>query len=59
MFAAAQHSLLKSALYGHYPDIEIREVPDYVKLVPPTVPNDEWDMYGEDWDYFREKMLIL
>ena len=47
-----QHRMsIESALYGHYPDLEIREVPDYVKLVPPTVPNDEWDMYGEDWDY--------
>jgi len=42
---------LESALFGHYPDIEIHEAQDYVKLVPPTVPNDEWDMYGEDWDY--------
>jgi hypothetical protein len=45
---------VESALFGHYPDAEIFEVPDYVKLVPPTVPNDEWDMYGEDWDLRRE-----
>jgi len=42
---------IESALFGHYPDIEIKEVPDYTKLVPPTVPNAEWDMYGEDWVY--------
>lgn len=53
--ALDQHRLsIESALYGHYPDIEIREVPDYVKLVPPTVPNEEWNMYGEDWDLHRE-----
>ena len=47
-----QHKIaVETALYGHYPDLEIREVPDYVKLVPPTVPNDEWDIYGEDWEY--------
>ena len=47
-----QHvTAVEMALYAHYPDIEIHRVPDYVKLVPPTVPNDEWDMYGEDWDY--------
>ena len=47
-----QHkATFEMALYAHYPDLEIHEVPDYVKLVPPTVPNDEWDMYGEDWDY--------
>ena len=41
---------LESALYGHYPDIEINEVSDYTKLVPSTVPNEEWDAYGEDWE---------
>ncbi|MEI7424803.1 MAG: hypothetical protein WCK10_01645 [Candidatus Staskawiczbacteria bacterium] len=41
------------ALYAHYPDLEIKQVPDYVKLVPPTVPNEEWDIYGEDWDYYE------
>jgi len=45
---------IESALYGHYPDIEIHEAVDYVRSVPPTIPNDEWDMYGEDWDYGRE-----
>ncbi len=44
---------IESALFGNYPDLEIREVTDYVKLVPSTVPNDEWDMYGEDWDLDR------
>ncbi len=43
-----QHTI-ESAIYGHYPNVEITEVPDYVKLVPPTVPNEEWDIYGEDW----------
>ncbi|HCC59888.1 MAG: hypothetical protein A2402_00665 [Candidatus Staskawiczbacteria bacterium RIFOXYC1_FULL_37_43] len=40
----------ESALFGHYPDIEINEAPDYTKLVPQTVPNEEWDAYGEDWE---------
>jgi len=41
---------LEAALFAHYPDIEIHEATDYVKLVPPTIPNEEWDMYGEDWE---------
>jgi len=50
-----QHeSTIKAALYGHYPDIEIRRSQDYVKLVPPTVPNEDWDMYGEDWRFGKE-----
>jgi len=39
------------ALYAHYPDLEINEVPDYTRLVPSTIPNEEWNMYGEDFDY--------
>lgn len=45
---------VEMALYAHYPDIEIHTAQDYVKLVPPTVPNEDWDMYGEDWDLYRE-----
>jgi len=53
--ALKQHvSSIEAALFGHYPDIEIHEAQDYVKLVPPTIPNDEWDMYGEDWALRRE-----
>ena len=39
---------IETALYAHYPNIEIKEVDDYVNLVPPTVPNEEWNLYGED-----------
>jgi len=50
---------IEAALFGHYPDIEIAETQDYVKLVPPTVPNDDWDMYGEDWDFDRDDAYPL
>lgn len=53
--AKQQHrGAIEAVLYGHYPEIEIKEVDDYVKLVPQTVPNDEWDMYGEDWDLYKD-----
>jgi hypothetical protein len=48
-----RHSF-ESAFFGHYPDIEIREVTDYTKLVPQTVPNEEWDMYGEEWVFQKD-----
>ncbi len=51
-----QHVLtVETALYAHFPDIEVHEVSDYTKLVPPTVPNEEWDMYGEDWEFRRKE----
>lgn len=58
-FLQQHRASIEAALYGHYPDIEIKEVPDYVKLVPPTVPNEEWDMYGEDWDFREEDALPI
>jgi hypothetical protein len=55
-----QHRLMiETALYAHYPDIEISEVADYVKLVPPTVPNDEWNMYGEDLILAKDNALPI
>ncbi len=40
---------LETALYGHYPELEIHEVQDYTKNVPQNIPNEEWDVYGEDF----------
>jgi len=40
---------LETALYSHYPQLEIAEVPDYTKNVPQNIPNEEWDVYGEDF----------
>lgn len=51
----AQHRLMiESVLYSHYPEIEIHQVSDYAKNVPTTIPNEEWDMYGEDFLLNRE-----
>lgn len=47
--SVGHRSVLESALYGHYPELEIREVPDYTKQVPQNIPNKEWDVYGEDF----------
>jgi hypothetical protein len=48
--ANSHRMTVETALYGHYPEIEIKEVSDYTKLVPQNVPNEEWDLYGEDWE---------
>lgn len=52
----AQHkTTFEMSLFAHYPDLEIHEASDYVKLVPPTIPDEEWDVYGEDWIFFGGK----
>jgi len=42
-----QH-IIESTIYSHYPAAEISEVPDYTDLVPQTIPNEEWAVYGSD-----------
>ncbi|TSC95230.1 MAG: hypothetical protein CEN87_242 [Parcubacteria group bacterium Licking1014_1] len=55
-----QHRLMiETALYAHYPDIEINEAPDYTKFVPATIPNEEWDMYGEDFIMAKDDILPI
>lgn len=44
-----QRVTIEAILYNHYPEMEIHEVPDYTKNVPQNVPNDEWNLYGEDF----------
>jgi len=44
---------VETALYGHYPELEIHEVSDYTKNVPQNIPNAEWDVYGEDFIFQR------
>ncbi|MGI6341090.1 MAG: hypothetical protein ACOX0B_02700 [Minisyncoccales bacterium] len=37
---------MESAIYSQYPNVELREVTDYVNLVPRDLPNKEWDLWG-------------
>ncbi len=43
-------NLLESSLYAQYPDAEIIEAQDYTELVPPDIPNEEWDLWGCDYE---------
>jgi len=58
-FMRQHRGVVETTLFGHYPDIEIHEVEDYTKLVPSTVPNDEWDMYGEDYIFVKPDAIPL
>lgn len=42
-------NLVESHFYAQYPDVEIREVPDYVNDVPGVIPNKDWDLWGTDF----------
>jgi hypothetical protein len=50
---SSHRPIVESALYSHYPELEIREVSDYTKNVPQNIPNSEWDVYGEDFILVR------
>ncbi len=39
-------NLFESLVYAQYPEAEIKEIEDYMKDVPPNIPNKEWDLWG-------------
>ena len=43
----------ESSFYAHYPELEIRQVPDYVKNVPLDIPNEKFDISGEDYCFIN------
>lgn len=44
-----QRNLVESAVYSEYPDAEINEAEDYAELLPNVLPNDTYDLYGQDF----------
>lgn len=46
--------LLESAIYGEYPDVEIKEVSDYVYTFGKNVPNEDYDLWGADLELLKE-----
>ena len=53
-FPAAARNLVESAIYSEYPDAEIVESDDYTKLMPDVLPNDIYDLWGQDFVLAKE-----
>lgn len=52
-------NLVEAHFYAQYPDMEITEVSDYIDDVPRTVPNNEWDLWGTDFDLTKPDLYPI
>jgi len=50
----SQKSFYEAVIHAHYPDIEIKEVPDYTQSVPQDIPNEKYTLYGEDFILMKD-----
>lgn len=46
-------NVVESNIYAHYPNAEIKEVPDYIETVPKTAPDKEWDVWGAELELVK------
>jgi hypothetical protein len=42
-------NLIESAIYSEYPDAEISSADDYINFMPNILPNDTYDIWGNDY----------
>lgn len=56
---SSNRKLIESAIYAQYPEVEIVEVPDYTKTVPADVPNEDWDLWGCDFQVMKPDVYPL
>ncbi len=50
---------VEAQIYSQYPDAEIQEVEDYTEMVPPNLPNKDWDVWGTDLMLVKEDAYPL
>jgi len=55
----AYQDTVESAIYSHYPDVEIHKAQDYTKFIPQDMPNKEWDFDGRDFTLKKESCYPL
>ena len=47
-------NMIESAIYSQYPDIEIVEAEDYVDLLPAVLPNNIYDLWGNNFIFYPQ-----
>lgn len=52
-------NLVEAHFYAQYPDLEIVEVEDYVKQVPRSLPNKEWDLWGVEFKLLKPDLYPI
>ncbi|MFH1462146.1 MAG: hypothetical protein ABIG08_00375 [bacterium] len=45
---------VESSIYAQYPGAEIQEADDYIKYVPQSIPNKEWDLWAADYKMLKD-----
>ncbi len=45
---------IESVIYAQYPEVEISVADDYTRYVPQDIPNKDWDLWGDDYQLFKE-----
>jgi len=56
---SSNRKLIESAIYAQYPEVEISEVPDYTKQIPMDIPNEDWDMWGTDFQLMKSDVYPI
>lgn len=56
---AGFRNLVEAHFYAQYPGVEVVEVEDYVNLVPKTLPNKEWDLWGTDFVFVKPDLYPI
>jgi len=52
-------NFIESSIYSQYPDAEIFQVEDYTKNIPQDIPNEEWDLWGCDYELIKEDIYPI
>jgi hypothetical protein len=51
--------LIEVAFYSQYPDIKINEISDFVCQLPPNIPNNNFDIWGEEYKLKKESIYQI